>query len=323
MRKGIMSFWIVLLFFAGVPVAGGTQLKSKVVAIVNGAELTDADLNQEINILMPMNQSFHGKISEEKTKKISADAMKNLVDSELMAQDAAAKGIKIPSSILDEEFNKMVSKFKTKENLVEAYQSAGFTEKSFKRIIERKLLAEKNRLAEIDNAVSITPEKVKKHYTTNVAKYSKPEEFRASQILVKVDPSSNKEEKAALAARAEKLLKRIQAGEGFEEVASNESDDPSRVKGGDLGYFHAGQTVTEFEEALVKLKTGETSGIVETLYGFHIIRLTEKRAPRLVSFDEIQEKLRKDLVDSEKKKLLENWMGRLYKNAKISYPGVI
>jgi len=317
-----MLFGFVLLFLAGVPVVSGAQPVSKVVAVVNGAELTQADLQQEINILMPMNQAFHGKTSEEKMKKVTADALKNLVDLELRAQDAVAKGIKIPPSVFDEEFNKVVTKFKTKEDLAVAYQSAGFSEKSFRRVIERKLLAEKNRLAEVDNAVTTSPEKVKNYYTANVAKYSKPEEFRASHILIKVEPSLPTEEKAALKAKTEKLLKRIKAGESFEEIASNESDDLSKIKGGDLGYFHAGQTVAEFEEALLKLKVGETSGVVETLYGFHIIRLTERRAPRVVPFDEIQDKLKKDLVDSEKKQLLENWMGRLYKNAKISYPGV-
>lgn len=321
MRNSIMWLGIVVLLCAGVPVASGAELKSKVVATVNGTELLEADLNQEINILMPINQSFHGKISDDKMKKISADALKNLVDSELMAQDATAKGIKIPSATLDSEFNKMVAKFKSKAELATAYQSAGYTEKSFKRVIERKLLAEKIRLAEVENAVTITPAKVKNHYDTNVTRYSKPEEFRASHILIKVDPSSNNDEKAALAARAEKLLKRVKAGENFEDLAANESDDPSRVKAGDLGYFHAGQTVAEFEEALVKLRVGETSGIVETLYGFHIIRLTEKRAPRLVPFDEVQDKLKRDLVDSEKKRLLETWMAGVYKSAKIIYPG--
>lgn len=322
MFKSIMLSGLTLLFLAGVPVVSVAQPISRVIAIVNGTELTEADLQQEINIIMPMNQAFHGKISEEKVKKINSDALKNLVDSELRAQDAEAKGMKISASAFDDEFNKSVSKFKTKEDLAAAYKNAGFTEKSFRRIIERRLLAEKSRLTEVDGAVSISPEKVKNYYTANVAKYSKPEEFRASHILIKVDPSLPIEEKDAIKAKAEMLLKRIKAGESFEEIAANESDDLSKIKGGDLGFFHAGQTVAEFEEALVKLKVGETSNIVETMYGFHIIRLTEKRAPRLVPFDEIQDKLQKDLADSEKKQLLENWMGRLYKNAKISYPGV-
>jgi parvulin-like peptidyl-prolyl isomerase len=317
-----MWFGLVLLSFAGVPFASGAQPVTKVVATVNGAELTEAELNQEINIIMPLNQSYHGTTSEEKMGKIKADAMKNLVDAELRAQDAKAKGIKIPPSTFDDEFNKMVTKFKTKKDLEAVYKNAGFTEKSFKRLIERKLLADKIRLAEVDGAVTISPEKVKNYYTVNVARYSKPEEFRASQILIKVEPSLNTEEKKALKAKAEDILKRIKAGEKFEEIAINESDDASRVKGGDLGYFHSGQTVPEFEEAILKLKVGEVSDIIETLYGFHIIRLTEKRAARLIPFDEIQDKIKKDLVDAEKKRLLENWMGKLYKNAKISYPGV-
>lgn len=322
MSKSIMLFAIVLLSFAAVPFAGAAQPATKVVATVNGAKLTEAELNQEINTIMPMNQPFHGKTSEEKMEKIKADAMKNLVDSELRAQDAVAKGIKIPSTEYDAEYNKMVAKFKTKKDLKTAYKNAGFTDKGFKRLIERRVLAEKVRLAEVDGAVSITPEKVKNHYTANVSRYSKPEEFRASHIMIKVDPSLTIEEKSALKTKTEDLLKRIKAGEKFEEIAINESDDGSKIKGGDLGYFHAGQTQPEFDAALFKLKVGETSDVVETLYGFHIIRLTERRAPRQIPFDEIQDRIKKDLVDAEKKQLLENWVAKLYKNAKISYPGV-
>lgn len=322
MYKSIMLFSIVFLLFAGLSVAGTAQPISKVVAIVNGAELTEAELQQEINIIMPMNQAFHGNTSDEKMEKIKAEALKNLVDAELKAQDAEAKGIKIPATVFDEEYKKMILKFKTKENLITAYKNAGFTEKSFKRLLERKLLADKKRDVEVDNAVSVTPEKVKLFYNTNVARYSKPEEFRASHILIKADPAATLEEKAALKTKTEKLLARIKAGEKFEEIAINESDDLSKIKGGDLGYFHAGQTAAEFEEALLKLKVGETSPVVESIYGFHIIRLTEKRAPRQIPFDEIKGKLEKDMIASEKKQLLENWMARLYKDAKITYPGV-
>ena len=322
MFKGIIGFGIVLSLFVGVPVFGAAVPVVKVVATVNGTELTEADLQQEINIIMPMNRAYHGNTSEDKLKKIRTDALKNLVDSELKAQDAEAKGIKVPAAESDQEFNKMVSRFKTKEDLAEAYKGAGFTEKSFKRMLMRKLLAEKIRIAEVDNSVTVTPEKVKNYYTTNVAKYSKPDEFRASHILVKVEPSSSVEEKALLKARAEALLKKIKAGGNFQDIAAEESDDASKVKAGDLGYFHSGQTVSEFEDALLKLKVGETSGVVETMYGFHIILLTEKRPSRVIPFEEIENKLNKDLTDSEKKKLQENWMDRLYKNAKISYPGV-
>jgi len=321
MFNGIKGF--VLLLFLGVclPLSVRAETESRVVAVVNGVNLSKADLDQEIGIIMPMNRSFHGNLSAEKMDKIRAEAMKNLVDSELRAQDAAAKGVKIPSSVVGEQISTMAKRFKTRDDFVAAYKASGFSEKTLARITERRLLAEKIRLAEVDGKVTVTPEKVKHHYTENVSRYSKPEEFRASHILVKVDPASTSEQRQALRLKAEALLKRLNAGEKFEELALNESDDLSRIKGGDLGYFHAGQAVAEFEEALLKMKVGETSKVVESLYGYHIIRLAERRAPRQIPFDEIQDKIRKDLVESEKKQLLESWMKGLYSTAKISYPG--
>lgn len=321
MFNGINRFIMSFLLAVCLSATAHADTGSKVVAVVNGVDLSEADLNQEIGIIMPMNQAFHGKLADEKKKKIRAEAMKNLVDSELRAQDARSKGIKIPAAIIDEEMNKMAQKFKTKDDFITAYKASDFTENSLQRIIERRLLAEKIRFAEVDDKVSITPDQVKKYYTANVSRYSKPEEFRASHIMVKVDPSSTPEQRLALRARADLLLKRVNNGEQFDDVAAKESDDLSRIKGGDLGYFHSGQSVAEFEAAIAKLKVGETTNVVETLYGYHIIRLTDRRPPRQLPFEEIQDKIRKDLVASEKKQLLENWMSGLYKKAKITYTG--
>lgn len=312
---------ILLTCLMCLPVAAGAEPKSRTVAVVNGVSLSDADLTQEINVIMPMNQPFHGKLSADKMKKIRAEAMKNLVDYELRAQDARKKGIRISAAVLQAEMDKLAVKFKSKAGLEEAYKREGFTKKTFTRIMERRLLADKVLHVEVDDKVSVTPEKVKKQYTRNVAKYSKPEEYRASQIMLKVSPNSTQEEKTAQHKKAEALLKRIKAGEKFEELARKESDDLTKIKGGDLGYFHAGQSVEEFEAAIVKLKVGETSGIVETLYGYHIIKLTEKRAPRQIPFEEIKDKIRSELVEAEKKHLLQSWMDHLYKTAAISYPG--
>lgn len=321
MFKSINLIMLVFLVAVCLPLAVSAETVSKIVAVVNGINLSEADLNQEVNIIMPMNQPFHGKISDEKIKKVRSDAMKILVDYELRAQDASSKGIKISQAVIDEEMNKMVKKFKSKEALAAAYKGAGFTKKTFLRIMERRLLAEKILASEVDDKVSVTPEKIKNYYDSNSSKYNMPEQFRASHILIKVDPGASQEQRKAFRVNADAILKRIKDGEKFEEIAINESDDPSKIKGGDLGYFHAGQTVAEFEEALTKLKVGEISDVVESLYGYHIIRLTDRRPPRQIPFDDIQDKIKKDLISSQKSNLLEEWMGGLYKKAKITYPG--
>jgi len=321
MRTRVIGIIALLFAAVSVPVFSQAEAGSTVVVTVNGVNLFEPELQQEINEIMPLNQVFHGKLSEDKMKKIRSEALKNLVDSELKAQDAQRKAIKVPQQALDDEINVLIVKFKTKEGLISAYQGAGFTEQSFKRIFERRLLAEKVKQLEVDAKVTVTPEKVKNYYAENVARYSKPEEYRASQILLKLDPSSNKEERTKLHSRAEEILNRLKKGEKFEELALRESDDLSRIKGGDLGYFHAGQTVEEFEAALLKLKIGEISNIVETMYGYHIIQLTDKRPPRQIPFDEIKDKISKDLMESEKKQLMTRWMEELYKKSIITYPG--
>jgi parvulin-like peptidyl-prolyl isomerase len=321
MRTRIIGIIALLFAAVSVPVFSQAELNSTVVAIVNGVNLYEPELQQEINEIMPLNQAFHGKLSDDKMKKIRSEALKNLVDSELRAQDAQRKGIKITQQVLDEEIKKHTAKFQTKEELTSAYEGAGFSEKTFKRIFERRLLSEKVKQSEVNDKVTVTPEMVKNYYSVNAAKYSKPEEFRARHILLKLDPSSTQEERSKSRSRAEDILKRIKKGENFEVLARNESDDLTKIKGGDLGYFHAGQTVEEFETALLKLKVGETSNIVETIYGYHIIQLTDKRPSRQVPFDEIKDKISKDLVDSEKKQLFSRWMDDLYKKSTISYPG--
>lgn len=312
---------MVLLFAVCLPLAANASNAAKTVAVVNGVNLSEADLNQEIGSILPMNQSFHGKLSAEKMVEIRSDAMKNLVESELRAQDARASGIKAPQAEIDEELGKISKRFKSKTEFSNAYKNAGYTKESFRLALERRMLAGKAHIQRVEAKISVSPTSIRAYYDKNSSKYSKPEEFRASIILLKVDPAATTEERTGRFVKAEALLKKVMAGAKFEELAINESDDASRIKGGDLGYFHAGQLVSEFEAALVKLKVGEASPIVEILEGYLIIKLTDKRPPRQIPFDEIQEKIKKDLIESEKKQLLSDWTANLYKKAVITYPG--
>jgi parvulin-like peptidyl-prolyl isomerase len=179
------------------------------------------------------------------------------------------------------------------------------------------------RKREVDDKVVVTDEAVRQHYTENKTKFLKPAEYRASQIMIKVDPSSNKEEKTALREKAEKILKKVQNGADFAQLAEQESDDMSRIKGGDLGFFHAGVTEAEFDEAIKQMKVGEIRGLVETIYGFHIIKLTDKKEPHQLEFDEIKAKIKNQLVDAEKKRLSTQWMDQLKGKATIVYSGKV
>lgn len=134
----------------------------------------------------------------------------------------------------------------------------------------------------------------KEHYAVDRDQYQLPAQFKAAHILKKVQCACEREQqRQALAA----LRTRIQAGEDFAALATAESDDKgSAAKGGDLGGWRKGsEFVAPFAEALTKLKPGELSEIVETEFGFHLIKKFEEQAARQQSFDEVRESIEQEL----------------------------
>ncbi|HEY3306888.1 MAG TPA: peptidylprolyl isomerase [Desulfuromonadaceae bacterium] len=297
------------------------QEENSVVAIVNGIQLKKADLNQEYWKLLPQNRNYHGNVSDEKTEKLRAEALQKLVLTELQYQDALAKGMKLGESELTAEIEKLSRNYKEKEGFEAAIAGSGFDLKSFARFVERTVLAERISIAEIDNQAVVPDAMVKSYYEQNGSHYSKPREYRASHILIKFDPAANDEERARARSRAEAILKKVRDGGIFADIAAQESDDLTRIKGGDMGYFHAGQTESEFDAALAKMKVGEISDLVETIYGYHIIQLVEKKLPRQLPFEEVSKKIKNELLNNEKKRLSDLWLSNLKNKAVISYPG--
>lgn len=314
---GIATFFIICI----APLCTFAQEDNPAVAVVNGSVLKKADLNQEFWKLMPENRSFHGKVSDVKREKVRAEAMQKIVEIELQYQDAKAKGMKLGKSELKGEIDRISGRYKSNKDFQSAIAAAGFDEMSFSVLVERTILSERIRAAEVDNKVTVSDNAVKEYYDANSHRYSKPQEYRASQILIKVEPSATEEERLQHRNRAESILKKLKEGAVFADVAAMESDDLTRIKGGDLGYFHAGQTVAEFDDAVGKMKVGETSGLVESLYGYHIIQLTDKKPPRQILFEELQPKIKAELIENEKNRLMDLWMSGIRSKAVISYPG--
>lgn len=157
-------------------------------------------------------------------------------------------------------------------------------------------------LASIEKGITVSDDDLRKYYTENAARFSTPEERRASHILVKADAGAKPEERAAAKAKAEAILARVKAKPAsFADEARQNSDDPgSRSQGGDLDFVGRGAMVKPFEDAVFSLAAGQTSELVETEFGFHIIRVTAVRGGQKKSFEdarpEILTEVRKQLA---------------------------
>lgn len=136
----------------------------------------------------------------------------------------------------------------------------------------------------IIGSVSVTEEEAKTFYDENQNLFVTPAQVRASHILVAEEEKANE------------LYAKIQAGESFEELAIDNSTCPSGVNGGDLNFFGKGQMVPEFEAATYELEVGQVSAPVKTQFGYHIIKLTDKKEDELHAYEEVQPNIIQNLT---------------------------
>jgi len=143
----------------------------------------------------------------------------------------------------------------------------------------------------------IGDDEIKSWYDSHIDQYQEKEERRASHILISVKPGADDNEKAKARKKAQSLLDQVtKSPASFGEIAKKNSDDPgSAAKGGDLGYFSRGMMVKAFEDAAFHLGLNETSGLVESEFGFHIIRVTDIKVAKTRSIQEVRADIEREL----------------------------
>ena len=170
----------------------------------------------------------------------------------------------------------------------------------------------------IRNRTQVSAEDIKRSYEDNQQQYSTPEQVRASHILLKTEGKDD----AAVKKQAEDLLAKVKAGADFAKLATEYSEDEgSKTKGGDLDFFPKGQMVPEFDKAAFSMKVGEISPLVKTQYGYHIIKLTDKKAPTTKSLDEvraqIEDQIKWDRAQTEAQRIADDVAKSLKKPADL------
>lgn len=185
-------------------------------------------------------------------------------------------------------------------------------------LMSNDLIASEYLKKEVVGKINVTEEDMKLAYKVRQDEFKTPEMVRARQILIKVNKSAAEDDKKKAKEKAEEILKRIKAGEDFGKLASEVSDDTaSKMKGGDLGFFPKGKTVPDFEKVAFSLKPGEVSDIVETQFGFHIIKVEEKKESVLEPYDKIKDKIKEKVFNDFRKARVDEFVEKAMKDAGV------
>lgn len=159
---------------------------------------------------------------------------------------------------------------------------------------------------DVMSKVRVTDKDVRDYYDRHQREFTPIKQIRASHILVKTK------------AEAEKIIQRLKKGEKFADLARKESLDRESAKnGGDIGYFSKGEIVPEFEKAAASLKIGEISGPVKTRFGYHIIKVTDKKFGPVAEFDRVKDIIRQKLTGEKQKEVFDAYVAGLTKRYKV------
>ncbi|MDD2852421.1 MAG: peptidylprolyl isomerase [Desulfuromonadaceae bacterium] len=172
--------------------------------------------------------------------------------------------------------------------------------------LKKRLVVESFLKKKVEAESKVSDEDLKKFYEQNKDKFKSGDQIKASHILVK----SEKE--------AKDILAQLKSGASFEELAKKSSVDSSAAKGGDLGWFGKGNMVPAFEKAAFALNEGQISGVVKSDFGFHIIKLTGKRAAGVRPFEEVKEQIKGAIMPTKQQEIFQKIKEELKKTANIS-----
>ncbi len=173
--------------------------------------------------------------------------------------------------------------------------------------VRDSLLAQEFVKKELEKALQIKPEDIKKFYDEHKNEFVKPESVHARHILVKVDQNADEKAKKAVEAKANDIKKKLAGGKDFAELAKEFSDDPgSKQKGGDLGFFPKGRMVPEFEKAAFELKVNEVSNPVKSNFGYHIIQVLEKKAQEEMKYEDVSRDIEERLKAQKQEEQIES-----------------
>lgn len=193
--------------------------------------------------------------------------------------------------------------------LKEAYKRGVDRNKDVKDLLDeakKKIIVAKFVEDEITKNTEISDKEIEEYYRLHKKEFVTPERYKASHILVSTEPE------------AKSVLDRLNKGEDFAAIAKEVSIDLSKTNGGDLGYFTEGQMIPDFEAACFKLEVGRTSGIVKTQFGYHIIKLTDKKPSQVKTLNEVSDQIKLRLLDMKKREKLEDVIKKLREKASIT-----
>lgn len=297
---------------SAVAVVPATAEPQGIVARVNGTPIGAIELRRAKKVMLRGQTPPADQIAA-----VDKQAVEQLISAELLYQAAAKVEVKDLDKKIDAKLAKGRERFKDEQEFKKAIKELEMDEKELRDYTRRDLFITQFIEASFVTKAVVTETEIRAFYDTNMDKFKQEETIKASHILIGVDGKATADEKKKAGEKAAKLKKELAGGADFAALAKGNSTCPSAPQGGDLGFFGKGQMVPTFEKAAFALKPGEVSDVVETQFGYHIIKLAEKKPATTTEYKEVKAKIEEYLKGQKINEAIQKYLEEAKKTAKI------
>lgn len=269
-----------------------------VVARVNGETITKADFEEALKNL---EGTAGGPVPAEQRDGVYRGVLDQLIGFKLLVQESQTRKLTVPDADVEARIAQIKAQFPSEDLFMQTLLQRGLTLEKIRTDTRRELTVAKLLESAVAGKGAVTPEQVQDFYAKNPERFKQGERVRASHILLSYPQGADAAAKAQVRVKAEEVLKQVKGGKDFAALAKQYSQDPgSAPNGGDLGFFQQGQMIGPFNDAAFTLAPGVPSGLIETDFGLHIIKVAEKQAARDIPLAEVRAQVEQYLTNLNK-----------------------
>jgi len=330
----IVIFLIVGLFFCACHSSSGptkeaalkstsdkVEQKGEVIARVNDTKIYREELDKAFNFHSQQNKGVSSQLPDEEVRKLKGIILKRLIETELLYQKGHELNIKLPDEEIYARLAQIKKQYPSEQEFIDYLAKIELTQEDLiKELKKNAVISEvvkQHMSSSQTTAKSYSDEELKKYYDAHKAQFQQGERVKASHILIKVEKTADEKTLQQAKEKITEILKKVKSGEDFGKLAQEYSDCPSSKRGGDLGFFDRGQMVPEFSQTAFSLKVGEISDIVQTQFGYHIIKVTDTKPASKKSFKESKEQIKQRLSGKSSGNNIKAYIQGLYEQADV------
>jgi len=308
----------ICLTYVSIPaLAVEKQDIEKKVAAVNGVLIIQGDFDREMIRVRRQLSSTGRAFDESQLPEIKKMVLETLINRELLYQEGQNKGIKVEDKAVNEQLNNVKKSFSNDGEFKDALLKMKISETSLKFQILKEIAIQQFIDQKFIQKTKIPENDLKAFYDSHPESFKEPEQVRARHILINVDSGADESTKAEARNKIKEIQERLQKGEDFAALAKEFSEGPSGKNGGDLGFFKRGQMVKPFEEAAFALLPGKVSDLVETRFGYHLIKVIDKKPESTVDYEKVRDRLQQYLQQQKVREKVDTHVEELKVKAKV------